>query len=121
MRRRVRLNENICRKDYLIRGNGYGICIGCGKKKLIWVKKGGARCALCYDNYHAARALKRFVKSYTGLNDEIFFTLVDTVDWSAVKMRTNRCFRDFGKFLQTVLLSEPLTWESIEEALPALV
>lgn len=120
MRRRTCLNENICRKDYLIRGNGYGICIGCGKEKLIWVKKGGVQCALCYDNYHAARALKRFVKSYAGLNDKIFFSLIDTVDWSAVTVKTNRRFRDFGKFLQTVSLSEPLTWESIEEALPTL-
>src|SRR5258708_2096562 len=48
MRRRFCLNENICRKDYLIRGNGYGICIGCGKDKLISLNKGSAQCELFY-------------------------------------------------------------------------
>lgn len=119
MRRSVCLNENICLADYLARVNGYGVCVACGKEKLTWVKKGGARCRYCYKNQCAARSLRMFVKEYLGPNLSYFSESISRVDWDAVDEKTNRRFRAFGKFLQTISLPDPLTWESIEAAMPA--
>jgi integrase len=40
------------------------------------------------------------------------------IDQNAIDERANRRYRAFGKFLQTVSLPDPLTWEAIEEAMP---
>lgn len=120
VRRSVCLNENICLPDYLARMNGYGTCIACGKEKVIWVKKDGARCRYCYKKYCAARSLRKFGDEYRGPNREYLTALLGTIDWNAVEEKTNRRLRVFGKFLQTVSLPDPLTWEFIEDAMPAL-
>ncbi len=120
MRRSVCLSENICLADYLARMNGHGTCIGCGKEKLIWVKKNGARCRYCYKNHCAVRSLKTFVRNYEGPNKQVLVDLIETLDWASVDEKTNRRVRAFGKFLQTLLLADPLTWDSIEEAMPTI-
>lgn len=120
MRRSVCLSEDICLADYLARKNGYGTCIGCGKEKQIWVKKNGARCRYCYKNYCARQSLMKFVDEYRGLNRDHFNDLIATIDMNNVDEKLNRRMRAFGKFFQTLTLPVPLTWESIEEAMPAL-
>ena len=91
MRRSVCLNENICLADYLARMNGHSTCIGCGKEKLIWVKKDGARCRYCYQDHCAAGSLRKFVDEYRGPNRNHFTDLLAAIDWNAVKEKTKCC------------------------------
>jgi hypothetical protein len=59
-------------------------------------------------------------RNYEGPNKQVLFDLIDALDWTSVDEKTNRRFRAFGKFLATLSLSDPLTWDSIEEAMPAI-
>lgn len=120
LRRSVCLSEDICLPCYLARQNGVAVCIGCGKEKVIWVMKGGARCRYCYKDHAAPRSLKKFVDEYQGFNRKYLTDLLEPIK-TAIDEKTNRRFRGFGKFLQQVTLADPLTWESVDEVMPAFV
>jgi hypothetical protein len=67
--------------------------------------------------------LRRYIADFTTpypYNKALFDLLATTIDWESVTQHTERKFRAFGRFLQTQPLREPLTWETIEEALPLL-
>lgn len=118
MARPALLSENICFRCNLARLNGQGTCAGCGKIKVIWIKKNGPLCAHCYQDRRAGRALRKFIDTYDGANRSHLVTLVDAIDWEAVDERTNRKVRAFGRFLREITLPDPLTWEAIEVSMP---
>jgi len=62
----------------------------------------------------------KFADEYRGPNRDHFTDLLATIDWNAVEEKTNRRLRAFGKILQTISLPDSLTWEFIEDAMPAL-
>ncbi|MDP8928915.1 MAG: hypothetical protein M3O70_10160 [Actinomycetota bacterium] len=67
--------------------------------------------------------MRAYVEGFTTpfpYNRVLFQILAATIDWQAVGQKIDRRFRAFGGFLQTHEFKEPLTWEAIEEALPAL-
>jgi integrase len=65
--------------------------------------------------------LKKFADEYQGPNQSHFGDLLTAIDWNKIEEKTNRRLRAFGKFLQTISLPDPLTWESIQGAMPVIV
>jgi hypothetical protein len=102
--------------------NGRRICSGCNRLKVIFVKT-ACLCKQCYKDHVAPKGLRKYVRDFTTpypYNKVLFDLLVTTIDWEAVNHKTDQKFRAFGRFLQTQPLREPVTWETIEEALPPL-
>ena len=80
-------------------------------------------CKQCYKDQRAPQALREYVKGFTTpfrYNRTLFEALAGTINWQAVNQQVDRRFRAFGRFLQTHEFEEPLTWQAIEDALPAL-
>jgi hypothetical protein len=116
------LGRAICPACWTAERNGRGICSACNKLKVIWVKT-EQLCKQCYKDHLAPNSLRRYVAEFTTpypYNKVLFDLLVTTIDWQSVDNTTYQQFRSFGRFLQQQQLKEPLTWETIEEALPAL-
>ncbi len=116
------LGRAICPACWTAERNGRGICSACNKLKVIWVKTEHL-CKQCYKDHLAPNTLRRYVAEFTTpypYNKVLFDLLVTTIDWKSVNEKTHQQFRSFGRFLQQQQLKEPLTWETIEEALPAL-
>lgn len=71
----------------------------------------------------APQGLRKYVMDFTTpypYNKVLFYLLATTIHWESVTQKTEQKFRAFGRFLQTQPLREPLTWETIEEAIPPL-
>jgi len=106
----------------MLERKGQHICAGCGKLKVIHFEQ-QQLCKQCYKEHGAKKALERYVTDYVTpfpYNKELFDLLVTTIDWEAVTQKMDRKIRAFGRFLQTCEFNAPLTWESIEQALPTL-
>ena len=97
-------------------------CSGCNRLKVIQVKA-ERLCKHCHQDRLAPKLLRSYVMGFTSpypYNQTLFDLLVSTIDWESVSEKTKQRFHTFGRFLQTQQLNEPLTWETIEEALPPL-
>jgi hypothetical protein len=115
-------NRAICRSCWKAEQYGHHCCSRCGKLKLIYTKSKHL-CKQCDKDRLAPEALRRYIANFMTphpYNKVLFDLLATTIDWESVTEKTYRLFRTFGRFLQTRQLSDPLTWEAIEEALPAL-
>lgn len=122
MRSSALLGRAICPVCWREERNGRGICSGCNRLKVIQVKA-ERLCKHCYQDRLAPKLLRNYVMGFTSpypYNQTLFDLLVSTIDWESVSEKTKQRFHTFGRFLQTQQLSEPLTWETIEEALPPL-
>jgi hypothetical protein len=112
----------ICQACWRAERNGHAICVRCKKLKIIF-GKAERLCRQCYKDHLAPKALCAYVENFTTpfpYNQVLFEILAATIDWQSVNQKTDRRFRVFGRFLQAHEFKEPLTWEAIEEALPAL-
>ncbi len=121
LRESVLVHLNICYSCYnQLRLNDYQICPKCEKNKLIFNRK-RTLCQICYNHYKAPKYLQSYLNKYTtpyGYNTTLFNLLTSTINWESVDKNTLRKWRYFGKFLQIQPLTNPLTWEAIEELLP---
>lgn len=102
----------------------YGLvpCTLCAQPKVIYQKSLGL-CKQCYKNCRARQSLRDYAVNFDTPyphNKGLFNLLITTVEWESVEEKVNRRFRAFGRFLQTYQFPQPLTWETIEEALPEL-
>ncbi|MGC1951604.1 MAG: hypothetical protein WA970_03275, partial [Gammaproteobacteria bacterium] len=98
------------------------MCARCNKRKVIYVKA-ERLCKQCYKDHLAPKALRDYIDGFTTpfrYNRTLFEILAGAVNWQAVNQMVARRFRAFGRFLQTYAFREPLTWQAIEDALPAL-
>jgi hypothetical protein len=117
-----RLRRAICKACCKKERNGCGLCVGCGKLKVIFIRA-QRLCKQCYAHRRAPKVLLDYVTTFTTpyrYNKTLFDLFATSIEWDSVTARTNHQLRVFGRFLQTHQLGEPLTWETIEEALPAL-
>ena len=102
--------------------NGLSICARCNKLKAIRVRA-QRLCNHCYKAERAPQMLRDYVQRFTTpfrYNRVLFEALAGTIDWQGVNQKVEQRFRAFGRFLQTYEFEEPLTWQAIEDALPAL-
>ncbi len=116
------LGRAICRACWTAERNGGGVCSACNKLKVIWIKSEHL-CKSCYADHMAPNSLQKFVAEFTTpypYNKVLFDLLVTTINWKSVNRKTLQQFCSFGHFLQQQQLRAPLTWETIEEALPVL-
>jgi len=80
-------------------------------------------CKLCYKNHLAPDILRRYAIDYATpypYNKGLFELLVTTINWETITDQVYLRFRAFGQFLQEHQLSNPLSWEAVEEVLPPL-
>jgi hypothetical protein len=122
MRSSVLLERAICSACWREERNGRGICSRCKRLKAYQVKA-ERLCKQCYKNQLAPRVLRSYVERYTTpypYNMALFDLLTATIEWPAVTQKTDRKFRSFGHFLQIQPVSDPLTWETLEQVLPPL-
>ncbi len=122
LRYSMRLDRVICPACYKEECNGRSICLSCNKLKVIQAKS-RQLCKQCYKDYLAPKALQRYVDDFvapSSSNTVLFDLLASTIVWESVTEKVYQKFRAFGRFLQMQKLSEPLTWTTIEEALPML-
>jgi hypothetical protein len=80
-------------------------------------------CKHCYEDFTAARNLRRYLNNYSSpfpRNDYYLALLSEGIFWEKVTGKTARRFRAIGKFLLGHELPQPLTWEAIEGAMPSL-
>lgn len=113
-------DKPICGACYREEYNGKAICKRCGKFKAIHHKK-EVLCAPCKSDFHAADSLRKYISGFSTAhhyNEVLFDLLVERIDWENVNQSVNRRFRNFGNFLQTVQIPQPLTWETIYEIRP---
>ena len=116
------LGRAICPACWREERNGRGICSRCKRLKVYQVKA-ERLCKQCYKDHLAPQALRSYVERYTTpypYNTVLFALFTQTIEWSAVTQKMDRKCRAFGHFLQIHPLSEPLTWETLEHALPPL-
>jgi hypothetical protein len=122
MRSSALLSRAICPACWREEHNGRGLCVRCNKLKVIHVQA-QCLCKHCYADHVAPKALRDYVANFTTpyrSNKTLFDFFLITIDGESVTAKLDRRLRAFGRFLQTHPLSEPLTWEAIEEALPGL-
>jgi hypothetical protein len=115
------LNRAICRACYIEERNGRGICSCCKKYKVISHKKKHI-CKSCHRNDLAPKALRKYVTTFNSpykYNVVLFELFATSIRWNSVDEDRVRQVKAFGNFLQTYRFEEPLTWEGIQEALPA--
>ena len=94
----------------------------CEKLKTIQVKA-ECLCKQCYKDRLAPRVLREYVEGFTisfPYNRALFEIMAATIEWEAVDQKIDQRFRAFGRFLQNHEFKEPLSWEAIEQALPAI-
>lgn len=116
------LGQAICKACYTEKANGIKECTQCNKLKVIHNKTENL-CKQCSKNRLAHRALRNYVMSFNTsylYNKILFDLLTTTIDWESVTDKINQRFKAFGQFLQSYQLTQPLTWDAIEEALPEL-
>ncbi len=116
------LGRAICQACWLEEQNGRDLCKGCGKVKVIYVRS-QSLCKHCYEDHLAPERLRRYVQTFATTypyNQILFDSLAATIRWDTVHIRTLEQFRVFGRFLQAHALSNPLTWDCIEEILARL-
>jgi integrase len=80
-------------------------------------------CKHCYEDFTAARNLRRYLDNYSSpfpQNDYYLALLSESIVWEKVTAKTLRRFRAVGNFLLGHELLQPLTWEAIEGSLPSL-
>ena len=112
----------ICQACWRMERNGYSVCERCKRLKVIQVKS-DCICKQCYKDVLAPNALRGYVNNFMtpfAYNRVLFEILAATIDWRAVNQKVDRRIRAFGRFLESYQFKEPLSWEAIEEALPAL-
>ncbi len=112
----------ICRRCYVAECNGWAICARCHQLKPVEAKSVGL-CKQCNKDRLAPGSLRKYVDSYDSpyvYNVTLFHILADTISWDKVDQHLESRFRRFGKFLQATPLPRPLTWKTIDEALPSL-
>jgi hypothetical protein len=115
-------NRTICVTCHREELNGSAQCAICQCIKAIYCK-GKQLCRLCYKNSVAAKSLHKYIANYTTpypYNKQLFDFLATTLDEDALTERINRRLRTFGQFLQINKITEPLSWQAIEELLPPL-
>lgn len=118
----VLFGRTLCKACWLEERNGRGLCVGCNKLKVIFVRA-QRLCKVCDQNRRASKVFRDYTTHFTTpypYNHTLFDLFVTTIDWDSVAARTNHQLRVFGRFLQTHQLRDPLTWEAIEAVLPAL-
>lgn len=111
----LKREKPICEDCYREEYNGKDTCKRCGKYRAIHHKK-EQLCKNCRGAFYAPRGLRNYVRDFLTpytYNKVLFDLLVQMVDWNAVTVHTDRRLRNFGRLLQKVTLSEPLTWEVI--------
>jgi hypothetical protein len=117
------LGKNVCQGCYTRSKNGVSRCSGgCGKDKVI-ANLEHRLCKHCYEEFTAARNLRRYLDNYNSAfpqNDYYLALLSEGIVWEKVTAKTARRFRAIGKFLLGNELPQPLTWEAIEGYLPPL-
>jgi hypothetical protein len=126
----------ICKHCRHIENNGYAQCRGCNTFKAIY-NKTQQLCTLCYRDHNASyrdhnasyrdqsatNRLHRYLADFSTpyqYNNRLFALLVTILDEIAITEKVNNQFRAFGQFLQTHRITEPLTWEVIEELLQTM-
>jgi ribosomal protein L40E len=115
--------KNVCQSCYTRSKNGASRCRGgCGKDKVI-VNLEHRLCKHCYEDFTAARNLRRYLDNYSSpfpQNDYYLALLSESIVWEKVTAKTLRRFRAVGNFLLGHELLQPPTWEAIEGSLPSL-
>lgn len=116
------LGRAICRTCWRVEQHGRSICAVCKRLKVIFVQ-GEQLCQHCYADRMAPRVLQRYLARFTTpypSNKVLFDLLASTISWEHVGEKIAHKFRVFGLFLQQQYLPEPITWETLEQALPVL-
>lgn len=116
-------NRAICRSCRHKENNGYAQCSGCNAHKAIYYKY-EQLCKLCYKDRCATNSLHKYLADFSTpylYNNQLFALLATTLDEFTITENVNRQFRAFGQFLQTHRITEPLTWQVIEELRAFLV
>lgn len=114
------LNESICLKCARTRKNQVAPCVGCGKEKLIAVRKNGPLCMRCYQDRDASKRLRSLLDNYRGSNQHYLMQLTERIDWNTVDEEMRYRFSVFVAFLKDVVIPEPLTWEWLDDNMPLL-
>ncbi len=122
MRPSALLTRAVCQACWRQGRNGRGLCARCGHLKPIHIAA-ERLCKHCYADALAPKALRRYLADYSTphpYNKVLLDLLTATIEWDGVTEKVDRRVRSFGRFLQVRRLDEPLTWEAIDAALPAL-
>lgn len=116
------LGRAICQSCWRVERNGRAICAQCHVLKVIQIKAEHL-CKQCYQDRLAPSALRAYLNGYTSpfpYNQVLLDLFLTTIDHKTVNNKIDRRIRALGRYLQTHEIQEPLTWEGIEAALPAL-
>lgn len=107
--------SELCRSCHERRGRGK--CSRCNRD-CSYVLKTAKLCKRCAHNEQAPKRLRIFIEK-VGISNEIdrslFQKLVETIDWNRVDEEFCRHICDFGTFLQSHTLKQPLTWSNIRK------
>ncbi len=99
-----------------------GTCAGCGKRKRF-KNKLRALCACCAMDRSAPGMVRKFLREFRSPfpgSREAFGILAETVDPDKADLRNAQRIINFGRYLQTHELAEPLTWGVLCEAASAV-
>ena|GEM_PF-1103817 len=113
--------RDICRACHMEELNGRRPCSKCMRVKVIY-DKARLLCLDCHRDAVAPQSLRTYLTTFTSpypYNIALFELLTAKIDWGSIDRFKVRQIREFGRFLQTYRLREPLTWEAIDEALPS--
>lgn len=116
------ISSKLCHSCWRNGLNGCATCRGCGKYKMIYIKR-ATLCAPCYKNSIASQALRKYAAEYAcpfSFNRRLFLQLIATLNWNQIRERDNRRLRYLGRFLQQHKLTAPLSWEQIFALMPPL-
>lgn len=110
-------NDTICAHCWKLERNGQGVCQGCNEFKIIFNKK-ATLCGNCHSLQSATRRLKKFLTSFATpypYNHQLFEFFTAELDWQKLDHEEARLYLELGGFLQTQVLTEPVSWEQLEQ------
>jgi len=107
--------SQLCRSCHERRGRGK--CSRCNRDRNYELKT-AKLCKRCAHDHQAAKRLRIFIER-TSISNEfnrsLFQKLIETIDWDKVDEEFRRRIFEFGTFLQSHNLEQPLTWSSIRK------
>lgn len=107
--------SELCRSCHERRGRGK--CSHCDRDCSFELKT-AKLCKRCAHNHQAPKRLRIFIEKIrisNELNRSLFQNLVERIDWDTVDEEFRRRICEFGTFLQSHTLEQPLKWSSIRK------